>query len=590
MIVTVSTIVPVSKSEAFAFLADCANDPKWRASIKSSTLIQGKPATAGARYRLGAQIMGQQIDMDARLVEVEPCNRFALAVAGPQGEMVTVATFEGSDQSTTVTLSTDLTDLGPMASMAGGIIRAQNEQDLARLVEVLGNGQTSAPIAAPAQERVDGHAHERRAPGAPRPVSPDHGWRRGPGERSLYEVARDLEPIIRKFEDEMEDDRKIPAELTDALYKAGVFTTFTPRELGGLQVDPVEWLEMVEELSRISGAVGWLAMVNSGAVMVPRKRWRDLTNNGEVPWIVTGNFGRQAGIAKRVEGGYVVNGRWPFTSGSPHANFLGGAAILHDDDGQVVIAADGLPWSITALFPRNEVTVLDNWDGLGVRGSGSGEIEVVDGFVPAYVADRSMRDLIFNEMLFREMAFVLTAHTGHALGLAQAALDEYIEMCNRKKADGSRRQAEMGRHQVHRMNVARADALIRSSRLFARDAVQQVWDEMHANEDGIASTETRVVMMESIPFVVEQCREAVELVFRAAGVGGVHRGTRLERIFRDMMTVAQHVVVVPERLEEAGNYWVTRDSDRPAIPLMLTFTPRTPKPDGASTRGLTAVA
>jgi indole-3-acetate monooxygenase len=582
MIVEVSTTLQVQRGDAFAFLADCANDPLWRETIRSAELIRGRPGTTGAAYRLAAHIMGQTVDMEARLVDTTDDERFAMAVAGPQGEMVTVTELRGSNGSTTVTMSTDLTDLGPMAKMAAGVIRAQTEADFARLAEVLGGdvGSVSSTVQAHAPApRTAEVTVPRRAPGAPRVGVRDHGWRRGPDEPSLYDVAHALEPIIRQFEDDMERDRAIPAELSAALYEAGVFTTFTPRELGGLQVDPVEWLEMVEELSRISGAVGWLAMVNCGAVMVPRERWEDLTNHGEVPWILAGNFGRQAGVAKRVDGGYVVNGRWPFTSGSPHANFLGGAAILHDDDDQVVVAPDGLPWMVTALFPRDEVRVIDTWDGLGVRGSGSGDFEVVDGFVPSYVADRSMRDLIFNEMLFREQMFILTAHGAHAVGLAQAALDEYIEMCNRPKADGSRRQAEMGRHQVHRMNIARADALIRSSRLFARDAVQQVWDEMHELDEGVASMDARVVLMESLSFVVQQCREAVDLVFRSAGVGGVHRGTRLERIFRDMMTVAQHIVVVEERLEEAGNYWITRDTDRPALPLMLTFPPRTPKPE-----------
>jgi indole-3-acetate monooxygenase len=600
MIVEVAAVVPVSRADAFAFLVDCANDPKWRQSIASAQLMRGKPGSIGARYRVEALIMGQSMDMEASVVEVDGDERFALAVEGPQGDMVTVTRLVGSGNETTVTVSTDLSSLGPMAKMAAGVIRSQAETDLSALVELLSGPDGHTVTSTVTSTVTDAPVHTvpsptasappRRAPGAPRPASPDHGWRRGPGEKSLYDIARELEPVIREHEAAMEANGRIPAELADALYRAGVFTTFTPRELGGLQVDPVEWLEMVEELSRISGAVGWLAMVNSGAVMIPRERWYDLTDNGKIPWIAAGNFGRQAGVAKRVEGGYIVNGRWPFTSGSPHANFLGGAAILHDDDDQVVVAPDGLPWSITAVFARDEVTVLDNWDGLGVRGSGSGEIEVVDGFVPAYVADRSMLDLVFNEMLFREMAFVLTAHTAHAIGLAQAAIDEYIEMCNRKKADGSRRQAEMGRQQIHRVNVARADALVRSSRLFARDAVQQVWDEMHARDEGVASMETRVIMMESIAFVVEQCREAVDLIFRSAGVGGVHRGTRLERIFRDTMTVAQHIVVVSERLEEAGSYWITRDTERPAIPLMLTFTPRTAKPDLATPAPIAAVA
>jgi indole-3-acetate monooxygenase len=625
VIIEVTTTIERPAEEVFSFLVDCRNDPTWRGNIKEAQLVRGKPGNAGSAYKLVAQMMGQLIDMEAKVVTARPAELFEIAVASPQGEMVTTTRMSSpSPTSTEITMATDLTPLGPMASMAAGIIKAETTKDLTKLSEVLSGAAATVTagvhgISAPAQPQVttaatpsngqaasngqtgsNGHttahgvvmststgaelraADPAAARGRPtyalRPT--DHGTRRTASEQSLFDIARSLEPAIRAHEEQMEVERRIPQALTDELYRAGVFNTFTPKELGGLQVDPVEWLEMVEELSRISGAVGWSAMVNGGAVMVPRERYADLTKNGTIPWITAGNAGRMAGKAKRVEGGYLVSGRWPFTSGATQANFVGGVAVLYDDDDQVVIhPGDGMPWSVYGLFPVEDVTLIDTWDGLGVRGSGSGDFEVHDAFVPAYVADRSMKDLEFNEMLFRENMFILAAHSAHAVGLAQAALDEYIVLCNAKKADGSRRQAEMGRHQMHRINVAKADALIRSSRLFGHDAVQRVWDEIHELDSGVASLEARAVMFESFTFVVQQCREAVDLIFRSAGVGGVFRGTRLERIFRDMMTVAQHIVVVEERLEEIGQYWISRASDRPAIPLLLSFTVRTPKPE-----------
>jgi indole-3-acetate monooxygenase len=236
----------------------------------------------------------------------------------------------------------------------------------------------------------------------------------------------------------------------------------------------------------------------------------------------------------------------------------------------------------TSIFRKEDVRLIDTWDGLGVRGSGSGDFEVVDAFIPAYAVDRSMRDAPFNEMLLRENMFVLAAHSAHSLGLAQAALDEFITLCNGKKADGSRRQGEMGRQQIHRINVAKADAIIRSSRLYAHDTVQRVWDEMHSSEEGIGSLEARALMMASFSFVTQQCREAVELIFKSAGVTGVFRGTRLERIFRDMMTVAQHIVVTEDRLEDIGHFLLTQHSPQPFTPIMLAFTVRTPKPQVAA--------
>jgi indole-3-acetate monooxygenase len=512
--------------------------------------------------------------MTLRVVDVVPDQLFSVAVAGPGGDMVTTTIIEPGEAGTTITSSHEAAALGAMAAMAGPMARAAAEKDLRRLHEQL-CGSTEAP-AVISESMVS--APPRADESTIAAITPD---KLAPSvQRSdLWHAAHALEPLVRKYEAQLEIDRQIPPELTAALSDAGVFTAFTPKELGGVQADPLDWLEMVEELSRISGAVGWLAMVNAGMVMVPPERFDELTENRTVPWIVAGNAGRIGGKARRTEGGYLISGRWPFASGAPHANFLGGMAILHDDDDQVVIhPLDGMPWVVSATFRREDVRLIDTWDGLGVRGSGSGDFEVTDAFIPSYVADRSMKDLQYNEMLFREQLFVLTAHGAHAVGLAQAGFDAYIKLCNGKKADGSRRQSEMGRHQVHRVNVARADALIRSSRLFVRETVRAVWQEIHDSESGIASMESRAAMCEAMIFSVHQCREAVDILFKSAGVSAVFRGTELERVFRDMMTVGQHILVTEDRLEELGAYWITRDTDRPMTPMMLSMTPRTPKP------------
>jgi alkylation response protein AidB-like acyl-CoA dehydrogenase len=81
---------------------------------------------------------------------------------------------------------------------------------------------------------------------------------------TLIERVRALEPLIKSHEAALERDRTLPAPLVAALKQAGVFRCFVPRSLGGLEVHPVEWLEMVEALSRINGSVGWMAMINGG--------------------------------------------------------------------------------------------------------------------------------------------------------------------------------------------------------------------------------------------------------------------------------------------------------------------------------------
>jgi alkylation response protein AidB-like acyl-CoA dehydrogenase len=161
---------------------------------------------------------------------------------------------------------------------------------------------------------------------------------------SLLEVARALEPLIREHAAAL-DDRRIPAPLVEALYDTGVFRSMLPREVGGLEVEPVEWLRMIEELARINGSVGWLAFINSGVglTFLDPERFERFRLRGGGRLILAMNLGRMAGKAVRVDGGYRISGRWPFASGSPFATWLGGMSAVCDGAGSPVLDSSGQP-------------------------------------------------------------------------------------------------------------------------------------------------------------------------------------------------------------------------------------------------------
>ncbi|MBO0683970.1 MAG: acyl-CoA dehydrogenase family protein, partial [Candidatus Dormibacteraeota bacterium] len=174
----------------------------------------------------------------------------------------------------------------------------------------------------------------------------------------LLHIARSLEPLIRRHADEMDTARRMPDELVDALYDTGVFRAFTPRELGGLEVDLLEWMELIEELSRINGSVGWNAFINAGQTSLQPDTMRRILARER--WIVAGNVGRAAGAAHRVEGGYRISGRWPFTSGAPFATHLSMLSILHDEQDQPVLdPTTQMPSRVMAIVPRSQVTIHD---------------------------------------------------------------------------------------------------------------------------------------------------------------------------------------------------------------------------------------
>ena len=381
---------------------------------------------------------------------------------------------------------------------------------------------------------------------------------------SLLQVARALEPLIREHAAAL-DDRRIPAPLVEALYDAGVFRSMLPREVGGLEVEPVEWLQMIEELARINASVGWLAFINSGVglTFLDPERFERFRLRGGGRLILAMNLGRMAGKAVRVDGGYRISGRWPFASGSPFATWLGGLCVVSDAAGAPVLDTAGQPRRLLAIWPADQARLIDTWDGLGLRGTGSGDFEIADLFVPDdqvnpgfYGAPR------YDRALFRMKEMPEVGHGAHALGVASAALESFVDAVNMKPLPGSTRHMAMGHMQAHQVAFARADVLVRAARALLYETVRAAYADARVNQE--LPLELRVRLREANLFAVRSAKEAVGLIFEMAGSSAVYRGRVIEQAFRDINTAANHTNYVDSAYTAIGSYFLTRD--RPGGP------------------------
>jgi alkylation response protein AidB-like acyl-CoA dehydrogenase len=381
---------------------------------------------------------------------------------------------------------------------------------------------------------------------------------------SLLQIVRSLEPLIREHAEAL-DDRRIPEPLVEALYDAGVFRSMLPREVGGLEVEPVEWLQMIEELARINASVGWLAFINSGVglTFLDPDRFERFRLRGGGRMILAMNLGRMAGKAVRVEGGYRISGRWPFASGSPFATWLGGLSVVSDAAGSPVLDSGGQPQRLLAIWPADQARLIDTWDGLGLRGTGSGDIEIADLFVPDdqvnpgfYAPPR------YDRALFRMKEMPEVGHGAHALGVASAALESFVDAVNMKPLPGSTRHMAMGHMQAHQVAFARADVLVRAARALLYETVRAAYSEVKVQPE--LSLELRVRLREANLFAVRSAKEAVALIFEMAGSSSVYRGRLIEQAFRDINTAANHTNYVETAYTAIGSYFLTRD--RPGGP------------------------
>lgn len=397
----------------------------------------------------------------------------------------------------------------------------------------------------------------------------------------LVETARSLEELIRASEPVLENERRMPVELVEALYDAGFFRCFLPAELGGRDPDLIEWMDAIEELSRINGSVGWNAFINAGQTALSPETMRRVLSEGR--WIAAGNVGRAGGRAVKVDGGYRVTGRWPFSSGAGFATYLNGRSLVYDEAGDPIEIPDFGQQQIMAVFPREAATVHETWDGLGLRGTSSHDVEVKDLFVPDEFVGAGLHGP-YPGPLFRTIGFILQGHCAHAIGVARCAIDSFVELVQRTQArptHGSARQPLLGRYQPHRIAVAKAESLVQSARLFAWDSAQRAWEQAQAGEE--VDMELRVLLAQSMINAAHAAKEAVDLVFECAGTSGVFRGGPIERCYRDAATLAQHTLVVETSYEGIGDWYLTHSlPDGPKIdPWYNVIFPSAPAPNGS---------
>jgi alkylation response protein AidB-like acyl-CoA dehydrogenase len=330
---------------------------------------------------------------------------------------------------------------------------------------------------------------------------------------------------------------------------AGFFRMAVPRSLGGLEADPVTMARVVEELSAADGSVGWcvsLAYQLGGTLaFLPERAAREIFSSPET---VLAGVARPIGRAVPVEGGYRVTGRWPFASGSSHADWFVGECLIMDGD-EPRRDVDGNPVSYAFFFPASDCTIHDTWTAIGLRGTASNDFSVSDAFVPenrCYPFHQGTPRI--DGPLYQEKVFWFLGHGSHALGIARAALETVVDMAVTKSAfSGRGGLADQTRLQAQ---VAEAQALIESGRMYLYSVADGCWQT--AASGCRLSDAQRAQVRLATSNAARNARMAVDLLHSAAGTAAIFAESPLDRPFRDMHTAVAHVMIGPVTYEAAG--------------------------------------
>lgn len=365
----------------------------------------------------------------------------------------------------------------------------------------------------------------------------------------LLDRARTLQPLVRRFADQAERERRLPAEVAGALAREGLYRIAAPRAFGGAEADPRQQIEAIEAIAIADGSAGWNLMIGIESFGLLAPAFDPAEPLLADPLHVLCSSTAALGRAVIVEGGYRVTGRWPFVSGCHNAQAFAGMCKLRRDGEPV---EGQLP--VFALVPRRDFRIEDTWNVGGLRGSGSHDVSVADVFVPeSRVGGGLMRTRAgapSDSPLFRVPLGSRLAYNkvGVGFGIARAALESFVELASGKtpRFTGSK----LRERPFAQRALARAEVRLRGSRALVLERVGELWDGVVAGRE--ISARDRALLQIACSDAASAAAEAVDLVAEAAGTTANEVGFPLERQLRDVRVVRQHFTVAPHHLEDGG--------------------------------------
>ena len=383
----------------------------------------------------------------------------------------------------------------------------------------------------------------------------------------LVRAAAALRPVLRTYQEQIEREQHLPPALVEQLHAAGFYRMVIPRALGGLQVNPLIYLRVVELLAEGCGSVGWNLANNSIGQLVtlglPDDGVYEIYPAGHAT-AIAGTAVQGGGQAVPVEGGYRVNGHWTFGSGCQESTWmLGSFQIL--DGGEPRRRPDGGSLYWRGVFPRAEATIVPgSWDVAGLRGTGSFDWTVKDVFLPERRSCPHVGVPLDNQWsrwpgityALPSQVWVGPHHSSVITGIARAGIDALIALAVEKVPRG--RTFRLCDNPQVQDDVGRADAVLNAGRIYRSAMIAELWNTIAAG--GETTLEQRARCRLASTYAADSARVAMDLVYRHGGSTSFKRASRLAECWRDLHVVGQTVTVGPEWYPIGGRAFLGMDT------------------------------
>jgi alkylation response protein AidB-like acyl-CoA dehydrogenase len=339
--------------------------------------------------------------------------------------------------------------------------------------------------------------------------------------------ARELGPELEAAAEEIERRRELPEPIVEALIERGLFRLLLPRTLGGAELPPAAYVQVIEEVAKHDASTAWCLGQANGCTM---------TAAVLDPEVAQEIFGDRRGIvawgppgpaeARAVAGGYRLTGTWSFASGSHHATWLGAHVTMP-------------PAMRTLLFPKSSATFTDIWRVIGLRGTGSDSYTVTDLFVPeshSVLREAAPKPRQSGPLYaFSSSNMYSSGFAGVALGIARSTLDAFIELARDKIPRGAKRT--LRDDNVVQSQVAQSEARLGAARAFLLGSLEQIWRDV--TRSGRLTLDHNTTIRLASTWAIHQAKDVVDTAYHSAGATAIFESNPFERRFRDVHTVIQ---------------------------------------------------
>jgi len=383
--------------------------------------------------------------------------------------------------------------------------------------------------------------------------------------KSLLHITKTaLVPLVKEYAERAERERRLPEPLAEAFTKAGIFRMARPSAFGGLEVDPVTTLQIIEALSAADGSAGWCAMISGagGAFesYLSLEGGKQIFKDGNV---VTGGVIAPTGRAVPVEGGYRISGHWSVASNCHNCHWLGACSVVFEGAAPKM-APHGMPEMIAPFLARADVEILDTWNVIGLRGTGSHDFTASDVFVPTARCIRiPFMEPIHQGKLFEFpfFGFLAMSIASTALGIARSAVNDFSRMARVKTPAGM--MSTLATRASAQLAAAEAEATLRSARAYLLESVTELWASVNRGEK--PTMVQRANLRIAATHATTSAARAVDLIYTAGGGSALYASNPLQRAFRDVHAVTQHMSVAPATHELHGKLLLGVELDAPML-------------------------